>query len=205
MNNQISGNISISIDHDRIPAFFFFLQKGARMKVEVGCSIKAMLCDQFGVNADYIDNRIKTIFLNGHPVDDVDSTIIDDGSTLALAAAMPGLAGATFRRGGDLASFRSTITHQEGTVPVKRQNGIIVIKLFNLVIRELGPTFLKAGILVSKNQLSDFFTQQSQDFLKACKSVKINGDNSTVDALKHLDTCSDSGNLIVYVTSILQS
>jgi hypothetical protein len=56
-----------------------------------------VLCDQFQVETDYLENRIKTIFLDGKPVDDEDKAVLKNGSTLALSAAMPGLVDSTFR------------------------------------------------------------------------------------------------------------
>ena len=51
--------------------------------------------------------------LDGKPVDDIGAALVQDGSTLALSAAMPGLVGATLRRGGAYSSFRSAITYHE--------------------------------------------------------------------------------------------
>jgi len=59
----------------------------------VGLSVKKVLCEQWGISPEYLDKRVKTIFLNGNAVDDIDKAILQDGSTLALSAAMPGLAG----------------------------------------------------------------------------------------------------------------
>ncbi len=188
MDDSISGSGRIAITHDRPSVFSPFLQKGARIQVETGCSISAMLCGQFGISADYIDNRIKTIFLDGHPVDDVNTAVVQDGATLALAAAMPGLVGAILRRGGDLASLRSTISYRSGEERTERRDGVIVIKLFNLVIRELGPVFLKSGIRVSTDDLLSFFRQQRTDFWSACRSVEINNEPVDPEALKQLNS-----------------
>ena len=67
-------------------------------------------------------------------VDDVNTALLQDGCTVALSAAMPGLVGATFRTGGLLAAFRSDITHQEEGVPTETHGvGMVKIKLFNLL------------------------------------------------------------------------
>ena len=51
--------------------------------------IKAVLRDllrnQFDVNPDYVKDRIRTAFLNGKPVDDFSTAIIESGATLALS------------------------------------------------------------------------------------------------------------------------
>jgi hypothetical protein len=89
-------------------------------------------------------------------VDDLETTVVGDGSAIALSAAMPGLVGATFRRGGALAAFRSSITYQaEGAFADTREQGMVNIKLFNMVVGELGPLFLKEGIWVKKKDVED--------------------------------------------------
>jgi hypothetical protein len=94
------------LEDELIPRFFQLLQQGFAVKVQAGCSVKTLLCEQLGLSPEYLEERIQTIFLDGRPVDDVNSAIIEDGSTLALSAAMPGLAGATLRKGGYYAPMR---------------------------------------------------------------------------------------------------
>ena len=200
MNNNFRS-IQISIDNNMVPAFFYFLEKGVKKEIEVGGNIKSMLSDQLNVSADYIDNRIKTMFLDGRPVGDINSSIIKDGATLALSAAMPGLAGATFRRSENTVHSQDKIDRKKEIKKSNRQNGIIIIKLFNLVLRELGPTFLKSGVLVSKDALTKFLLRQTDKFIKACKSVKIDGHTKTIEALKQVDVADDSELLLLYVIS----
>ncbi|MCK5096670.1 MAG: hypothetical protein KAR45_01125 [Desulfobacteraceae bacterium] len=200
MKNNNFTNICISIDENMIPAFFYFLEKGVKKEINVGSDIKTMLSDQLNVSTDYIDNRIKTMFLDGRPVGDINSTIINDGSTLALSAAMPGLAGATFRRLEDTVSSQCKIDKKKEIKKSKQENGIIIIKLFNLVLRELGPAFLKSGVLISKEELTEFLSRQSEKFKKACKSVKINDRITTIEALKQVEIPDGSDLFLVCVT-----
>ena len=108
------------------------------------------------IEQDYLDNRIQTIFLNGKPVDDVNSAIVKDGSTISLSAAMPGLAGATMRRGGTLASMRSGISHVSAETSEDSCEGKVTIKFFNLISKELGPEFLNRGIIIDGKTLAGF-------------------------------------------------
>ena len=201
MENDDFKNIYISVNKDMASMFFYFLERGVKKEIQVGCDIKTMLSGQFNMSAEYIDNRIKTIFLDGRPVDDVNSTIVNDGSTLALSAAMPGLAGATFRRSENITPPESTIITKKEIKKQKHPKGIIIIKFFNLILRELGPAFLKSGILVSKDELLDFLFRQPKKFQKACKSVKIDGKIATIEALKQIDASDGSELLMLYVTS----
>jgi len=131
------------------------LQGGFWVITNVGCSIKSFLCATFDVTSEYIEDRIQTVFLDGKSVDDVDTAMINDGAVLALSAAMPGLVGATLRRGGHLAAFRNVITHHSGKGAGSVYKGMVAIRLFNLLVKELGYPLLKKGIYVRGNDLAD--------------------------------------------------
>ncbi|MBN2791929.1 MAG: hypothetical protein JXQ81_05410 [Desulfuromonadales bacterium] len=146
-----------------LSAFFPLLQRGVWVQVQVGCGVMRLLADQFGVAEDYVVERITTLFLNGKPIDDLETSYVNDGSTLALSAAMPGLVGATMRRGGHLAAMRETISLYNQQ-PVQSGTGCIKIKLFNMVMAELGATFLSHGICLSNGELLNFFNEQEESF-----------------------------------------
>jgi hypothetical protein len=167
--------LSFVLEIQKLHLFFRFLQQGFFVQVKTGKSIHQMLCEQFGLESDYVVNRIKTIFYNGKPVDDMETAIVQDGSTLALSAAMPGLVGATFRSGGVLSSFRAAISYRPDECKIADfEEGIVQIKLFNLLVPELGPGFLKRGIFVQKVLLDNFLKEQSVDFWSRCRSVLLN-------------------------------
>jgi len=107
-----ADRLHLTLRADWIPLFFSLLQKGFMLEVKVGCSVRSLLLDQMGLSAEYIERRIQTLFVDSKPVDDLDRVAIRDGSTLALSSAMPGLLGATLRRGGYYAAMRSQITHR---------------------------------------------------------------------------------------------
>ncbi len=111
MNKSAFPSLLLSFEPARIFIFFQLLENGFIIKEKVGCSVKEFLCNRMFIKQDYLDKRIQTIFLNGKPVDDLNSAIVTDASTISLSAAMPGLAGATMRRGGTLAAMRSGISH----------------------------------------------------------------------------------------------
>ena len=156
------------------------------VKVQVGSNIKSLLCRQFGLSPEYLEKRIQTIFLDGKPVDDVDSAIVKQGSTLALSAAMPGLVGATLRRGGYYAQMRSQISYREETGSEAIHEGMIFLKLFNLLLKELGPSFLKRGILIKGKHLSDFLKRQPDDFWAGCKEARLDDEKIDLETLKEI-------------------
>jgi hypothetical protein len=150
--------------------------QGVRVEIISGSSIRQVIVDQIGIAEDYLENRVQTLFLNGKPVDDVDAMKVSDGSILALSAAMPGLAGATLRKGGKYAAFRQQISFgSDSPVPVLRK-GKLVLKLFNLVAEEQGPSVLIKGIGISGADLLDVIRKaQNQTMLQEILKVEVNG------------------------------
>lgn len=147
-------SLAFVLKPDHLAVFLPVLQQGVQVEAQVGCDIQSLLCDQFKLSPDYLADRITTIFLNGKPVDDVGSAVVTDGATLALSAAMPGLVGATFRKAGCLASFRDTISHRDDeTSSATCQDGMITLKLFNMLIQEMGPPYLERGVWISGRAL----------------------------------------------------
>ena len=173
-NNTVT-NINLTVKQDRISLFSSLLGQGFTLKVQTGISVRDLLCRQIGVSDDYLDQRIQTIFLDGKVVDNVDTSKIQQGSTLALSAALPGLAGATLRRGGAYAAMRSQISHKYNMADEPPQNGIVTLKFFNIVALELGPMFLKQGICVDGKKLENFFLRVSDFFWEGCLAAEIDG------------------------------
>ncbi|MBA7542839.1 hypothetical protein ES705_35163 [subsurface metagenome] len=158
-----------------IETFFLFLQEGFTVKAHVGCSIRDYLCKQCGIEQEYITKRISTVFLDQKPVDNIDSAVIRNGSTLAVSGAMPGLVGAVMRVGSSYASFRSSITYKENLKDHKQEYGRIRLKLFNMVMRDLGPGFLERGIYTESGGLKDFLLKQQDDFRHGCREIILDG------------------------------
>jgi hypothetical protein len=132
------------------------LESGLRLDVMVGCSLARLLCEQVGIPKDYLDNRIQTLFLNAKAVDNVDTAAVADGAVIALSAAMPGLVGATLRKGGTFSGLRAAISQRDTAAGEDLFPGTITLKLFNLVAEELGPDLLARGVLFPGKRLADY-------------------------------------------------
>lgn len=178
-----SKELCLYLEENLISSFFRLLQQGFGVKFQTGCSVKSFLCEALGLDPEYVEHRIKTLFLDGKPVDDVNSAMIRDGSTLALSAALPGLAGRVLRKGGRFASMRSTISHQEKVAPPCLQDGMVSLKLFNILLEEIGPPFLKKGVWVHGKDLQDFMKKQPDDFWAGCKKASLDGKEVDVKQL----------------------
>ncbi len=147
--------LELELNSDKLNFFFPLLQKGVTVPAIVGCTLKSLLVDQFTFPADYVTDRITTIFLDNRPVDDLDRTIIQDGSRVTLSAAMPGLVGATMRRGGFYAALRGGISHAADSGKTVDASGTVRLKLFNLLLGELGPTILARGVMLERDEFNE--------------------------------------------------
>ncbi len=144
----------IVLDQADLALLIPLLQQGVQIEIENDKSLEDLLCRQWGLARDYVLGRISTLFLNGRPVDDIETARIVHGARLALSCAMPGLIGATMRRGGILAPFRSGISHHDNQTPKPTsRRARITVKLFNMLTRELGPVLLAQGIIVPRASL----------------------------------------------------
>ncbi len=166
--------LDLTIDRSLVQRFFLLLQQGVMLRTRVGCSVQVFLSEEIGAGQDTID-KIQSIFLDGRPVDDLSAAMIKDGTVLALSAAMPGLVGATLRRGGAYSSFRDTITYHEDSAHCVSVEGFVQIKVFNLLMDELGPGLLKRGVYVRSSALMTLLSEQSPDFWQGCLSALLDG------------------------------
>jgi hypothetical protein len=190
--------LNVKVQSDVFPRFAQILGHGFRMRTCGGGSIRDVLCRQFGVSDAYLDDRVQTVFLNGKAVDNVDSAIIADGTVLSLSAAMPGLVGATFRKGGFYAALRENISYGGGSGTECQTEGLFTLKLFNMVAKELGPLFLEAGIVVSGKELAQFLDRTDDQFRKGWKAAELDGKPVDPDKLPAL--LNGTGGVVLSVT-----
>lgn len=155
--------------------FYPLLQQGVTVHCRVGCPLGDLLSEQWGIDPEYVRKRVTTIFLNSRAIDNVDTAMVGPGATIALSGAMPGLVGATMRRGGHLAAMRGAMTYQGPSGPAGEQVAPVRIKLFNLLLRELGPGFLKRGIWLSGSELAAFFREHVDAAAPPWSAATMNG------------------------------
>ena len=180
---ETAATLALHLKPSTLPRFFPLCQQGFLVKVPGSGSIRTILCRHLGLSPDYLEGRIQTIFLNGKPVDEIDTAMVGQGDTLALSAAMPGLVGATMRRGGYFAGLRANISHRDQNRAVYGGECLVKLKLFNLVTEELGPFFLEKGIWVTERVLELFLHHQSQDFWTGFLAAHSNGEELDLQAL----------------------
>jgi len=178
-------SVEFNLSPEGIPSFFPLLQKGFMVKARVGVSVQTFLGDHAGLSPEYLRDRVKTIFLDGKSVDDLDKTLIPDGSRLALSAALPGLAGAVLRRGSPFAGLRSRVGEGEKDLPGKPEEGFVYLKLFNLLLPELGPVFLRKGILIPREDFQEFWESLPGDMReRLAETIRVEGKGLPADQIR---------------------
>lgn len=166
------------------PCFTPLFSRGLLVSACLECSLKELLCRQIGLAEDYLENRIQTVFLNGHPVDDVNRATVGEGATIALSAAMPGLAGAVLRKGGVLATLRQNITYRNDALARETCEGRVIVKLFNMTTREVGPLLLARGIWMEGDELVEILDRCDDLLRKGCRRTMLGDSPIGLDDLK---------------------
>jgi hypothetical protein len=198
-------NVSLRVKSSRIGLFFELLSTGIIVITQTGVSIRDFLCRILVINPVYVDTRIQTIFLNGRAVDDIDEATLADGSVLALSGAMPGLAGAVFRKGGAYASFRSNVSSAHKNMSESSSEGFVLLKLFNQAAADLGPLFFKKGVRVSGDTLSEFFRHSREKLENICAIIEVEGKKYPFQKFLETDIFSDDVCLTIETTDRLSA
>ncbi len=162
--------LAFFVDGPVVARFFLLLQQGVKIRRRIGCSVDVFLRQEIGAAPETLE-KIQSVMLDGKPVDDIGSSLLHDGSTLALSAAMPGLVGATLRRGGAYSTFRSAITYHETGKACAPGEGWVSVKIFNLLMAELGPGLLRTGFLLRSTDLLGFLMERAEEFSKGCSAT----------------------------------
>lgn len=153
------------------------LQEGVLLDVPEGTSVYEVLTRELGLEPEFIEQRIQTIFLDSKPVDDLERAFVHDGAVIAVSAAMPGLVGAVMRRGGTLSSLREGISacQEEGPCASGNCKAQVRIKFFNLLLAEIGEELLQEGVLVQDARLQALLEALPESFWEASKGLEIKG------------------------------
>lgn len=164
--------------------FFGLLRRGMLVSAPLPASLQGLLQETLEIPEPYLNERIQTVFLNGRAVDDIRAAMVTDGDVVTLSAAMPGLVGATLRKGGQLTNLRSSLSHHPLSAGVQAiLPGVVTVKLFNLVCAELGPAFLNRGVVLPARHFQEFLTDTWSELVPACLAVRVQDEPVAPEAL----------------------
>ncbi len=187
-NNGIDLRIDVHSSEIVLPGLQGLLAKGFLVQTRMGGTLSDLLCGQLGIDSDYLKHRVQTLFLNSSPVDDTEKTIVTDGDVVALSAAMPGLVGATMRKGGFYARLRNGISHQiRDAEKIEEHTGIVTIRLFNVVAKELGPVFMGKGVMVDDRALQSFLKIAASVLTSPVYTLIVDGEEIAMPVLLEKD------------------
>ena len=184
LSMEIPG-LELSTAADLTASFRPVLEQGFLIKIADGATVADTLCRQLGVAEEYLRDRVQTVFLNGKAVDDENTAVVADGDRLALSASMPGLVGATMRKGGFFSGLRANISHQKSDeAAASKPDALITIKLFNVIALEIGPIFLSRGMIVRGNQLQSLWDGLDENFWQKITSAELDGQPLDLEQIK---------------------
>lgn len=155
------------------------LWRGFTLEVMVGGSLEELLVNQLKIEKQVLEKKIKTLFLNGRPVDDMAAAIVEQDSQIALGGAMPGMVGIAMRRQSPIAHLRHGITCQAPKIIVKRKTATVTVKLFHEIAELIGPMFLTRGCGVEADLLDALLADPT-----GIRTARIDGQPIAPQALR---------------------
>jgi len=171
--------LSLTLPPESLPGFASLLQHGILFPLRHPVPLLAFLVSLPGFSADYIEKNVQTIFIDGVAADNLDRALAG-GATVALSAAMPGLAGAIFRRQGVHGSLRSQpVQHSP---QAQSDAGFLTLKLFNSIATDRIGDLLHQGILVSGKALANFARPRGHLFAPPV-AIRLDGQELAYPAL----------------------
>lgn len=151
------------------------LQKGVYIPSIEGKTLYEFITEDCRISDEYISQKIKTILIDGGPVDDIFSTKIHDGGFCALSGAMPGIVGAMMRMGSPYAAMRESITVKPDKADNSKKEIKLGLKLFNMILSDKGTDFLMRGVLIEKERVLEIFHQHGDALSSGCSEFVLNG------------------------------
>ncbi len=183
MEDQLlSTNLRLTVSPESLVFFTTVLQSGIELKADDSVSIGMFLHQFPGFTAEYLAESVQTIFLNGTAVDDLTLPFTGTNPVLALSAAMPGLAGAIFRRN----SFHSALRTDTNTLQsssIKQEFITVTLKLFNSIARDRGGEFLERGVCIKTTPVASFLLKRPS-LMKKIEHIEF--DNRQLEAVELL-------------------
>ena len=159
MCSESIGNLRLKLKPGQESRLLPIFQQGIYLKTRAGLPLARVL-EEAGFSRKYLEEKVQTVFLDGSAVDDLDRAFVKDGCVIALSAAMPGLAGAILRKGSPISALRSRTSAEMG--PHCTDEAILRLKLFNTIVKEMGPQLLHSGILLKRSDLEEFFSNRRE-------------------------------------------
>jgi len=197
--NQVIKTVEITAGRNIIKRFNIMLQEGVYIDIKRSMLLQEFLLERCDITEVVLSGKIKTIFLNSKPVDDISTVHVGAGDHVSLSGAMPGLAGAVFRQKSLLSSFRETITHKSGTGGISNIDspGMVLLKVFNTVMDAVAQPVFHSGVFVPVSTCTWIF-EIAGDLLKS-ENVSLKFDGKKIKMKNILNELMSLDNQLLYL------
>ncbi len=184
--------LKMVVSENAFSEFLRSLQNGFYVKSPEGISVKDFLTEICGITEEYIEENVKTVFINNKPADKLHQVFIVPDMICALSGAMPGLVGAMMRMGSFYSVLREGITCDSPESGKSGDEVLVKIKLFNKILYDKGPEFLFKGIyadradLISLLESGVFENEISEMEINKKKMKKVILNNLSIEFKSHI-------------------
>jgi hypothetical protein len=182
--------IELIVQTEALPRFTTLLQSGIYVDLDQGTSIGEFLFALPGFSEEYVNKSVQTIFLNGLPADNLQQQLFGKEAVIAISAAMPGLAGAIFRKDGVHASLRTTTAAELSSKDALETPITIRLKLFNMIAMDRGEELLSNTCIIAAKSLRAFLSYRPP-LCAAIQKTTLNGEIIDANTLQELLSAED--------------
>ncbi len=185
-DQQYYSHLQLTVVTEKLPLFTTVLQSGIEIMTPAGSSLGQFLGALPGFSADYLANVVQTIFHNGSAVDDLTMLLNGEKPVIALSAAMPGLAGAIFRKNSFHKALRSETQNKQPLTQVTKPQAV-TLKLFNVIALDRGKDLFTMGVCLPTGILSSFFSKRPA-LLQGILMILLDGKDIDVTTMQQFLT-----------------
>jgi 3'(2'), 5'-bisphosphate nucleotidase len=161
--------LTITARPEALLALTPILREGVGIGLRPGLNLRQTMIQDLGFCPTCVEERVQTVFLDGSPVDDIDADHAVPGCTLALAGALPGVAGIAMRRDSPVGVFREGIAHDIAQAEAATGTGLlpVTLKLFNTVALECLAAVLEQGVELRAGRLAELLAKDADALARA--------------------------------------
>lgn len=170
------SSLFLIVKKERLKVFFSLLQEGFLCEMDPGKSLFHFLQERLGMNHPEDMARIGTVFIDEHPVDNVEKSMLEEGSTLAISGTMPDLIvpPPACRR-----FFPSRLPEgsrdRNQTRENKEETGMVHVKLLNTIPDDRCIYLLHKGILIDGQTVDIFFSSRKTTLIEMIVKMTLSG------------------------------